>query len=91
MKARHAPQRFCEEKAKGARGNPGGQGAKIVPSHAASAQKPLSDLGISHTQSSRWQKLASIPEDQFEATFAKPDARPSTNGMDDRARWTQTP
>jgi hypothetical protein len=58
----------------------------------------LSDFGISRDQSSRWQKLAAIPEHEFEASFAGPD-KPSTNGillahappqtktMDDRALW----
>lgn len=51
------------------------------PSHAASTSpKPLADLGISHTQSSRWQKLAAIPEDDFEATFAKPGKK-TTAGL----------
>lgn len=45
------------------------------------AAKPLSDLGISKTQSSRWQKLAAIPEEDFEATFAKPERKPSTTGI----------
>jgi hypothetical protein len=45
------------EKARGARGNPGGQGATIVRSHDATTQS-LADLGITKTQSSRWQKLA---------------------------------
>jgi hypothetical protein len=34
---------------------------------------------ISHDQSSRWQKLAAIPEAEFEATFAKPSKKPSTS------------
>jgi DNA N-6-adenine-methyltransferase (Dam) len=56
------------QKAKGAAGNPGGRGAKIVRSPDATAQSPkLSDLGISKTQSSRWQQLAKLPDDKFEA------------------------
>lgn len=31
--------------------------------------------GISHTQATRRQKLAAIPEAVFEATFAKPDRK----------------
>src|SRR4051794_7173410 len=61
------------EKAKGAQGNPGGRGAPFVRSHDETAQPvtTLSDLGISKTQSSRWQKLAAIPDSEFEATFAR--------------------
>jgi ParB-like nuclease domain len=47
-------------KAKGAAGNPGGQGASIVQSPEVTAQT-LSGLGISKRQSSQWQKLAAIP------------------------------
>lgn len=55
-------------KATGAMGNPNGQGAPIVRSHDETAQPPtLNDLGITKSQSSRWQSIASVPEEVFEA------------------------
>src|SRR6266567_4849467 len=45
------------DKAKGARGNPNGRGAKIVRSPGDTAQPPtLKELGVSKSQSSRWQQ-----------------------------------
>jgi hypothetical protein len=38
----------------------------------------LADYGISRDQSSRWQKLAAVPDAEFEATFSAP-AKPSTD------------
>jgi hypothetical protein len=48
---------------------------------ASYAKATIPDLGISHNQSSRWQKLAAIPDDDFEATWAQPDVKPSTSGL----------
>ncbi len=40
----------------------------------------LSDLGVSKGQSSRWQALAGVPEEDFEAALAAPE-KPTTNGI----------
>lgn len=68
------------EKAKG--GEYGGKaridGRRATPSNPT---KTLSSLGISKTQSSRWQKLAAVPPDEFEATFAPSKPVPSTSSI----------
>jgi|SRR3954453_3725052 hypothetical protein len=79
---RKAGELFAErEKAKGAAGNPGGRGATIVRSSDDTAHpQTLQELGISKQQSSDWQRLAAVPEEQFEAALANPDEKPSTAG-----------
>ena len=39
--------------------------------------KTLSDMGITKDQSSTWQKLANVPEDEFEAAITMPGTKPS--------------
>lgn len=53
-------------KATGARGNPRGRGARIVPSPTTTAQQTLKELGITRDQSSQWQQLAGIPAKEVE-------------------------
>jgi hypothetical protein len=67
------------QKAKGsAQPGVGRKGVSAMPSQATT---PLSELGISRDQSSRWQKLAAIPDDDFERTFAGTGKKPSTAGI----------
>jgi len=54
----------------------GGRGADRGPQSPAPTVKP-EDFGISKSQSSDWQKLADVPEEEFEEVLAKPGV-PST-------------
>jgi hypothetical protein len=55
-----------------------GKGGDRSQSHGATV-KTLDDLGISKTQSSRWQGLADIPEDKFEIELAKAEMPTTTS------------
>lgn len=62
-------------KNKGAKGNPNGRGAPVVRSHDTTAHPPtLAELGISKSQSSQLQAIASLPEEVFEAHIAETKA-----------------
>lgn len=43
------------------------------------APRTLSDIGITKDQSSKWQKLAAVPEAEFEAAVSQPGIKPSTH------------
>ena len=45
------------------------------PPATAPATETLADLGITKTQSSKWQKLAALPEDKFEIRVEHAKAR----------------
>jgi hypothetical protein len=51
--------------------------------------RALSDMGISHNQSSLWQRLAAVPDDIFEQALAEPNA--STDAIIMRHEVTQRP
>jgi N6-adenosine-specific RNA methylase IME4 len=65
---RRAGELLIEMSERGERHRRGGTGAHRGKrkSHLATSVPKLSDLGVSKTQSSRWQALARIPEDEFE-------------------------
>lgn len=41
----------------------------------------LLDLGVSKDQSSKWQRLADVPDDEFDAALGDKTAKPTTNGI----------
>ena len=49
----------------------------------ASSATTLSSLGLSRDQSAKWQRLANVPDDQFEAALRDPTIKPSTTGIID--------
>jgi hypothetical protein len=58
------------------------EGQQLPQSHAATTEsKTLADLGISKTQSSRWQALARVPEHEFENALRDPGTKPTTSGI----------
>jgi hypothetical protein len=66
---RKVGQLLKETAERGERDKPGGD-------RRSSSREPrmkLGDKGISYDQSSRWQALADVPEDQFEEALAGPD------------------
>jgi hypothetical protein len=61
---------------------------EVVPAHrqkevsadpTLNSQRTLPELGVSRDQSAQWQKLAEIPDEQFEQALTA--ERPTTNGI----------
>ncbi len=86
----------AREKAKGA-AQPG-VGRKGRAGMMSQQTTPLVDLGITRDQSSRYRRLAAVPEPAFEAALAAPgrvttggiiaaQSEPTVNAVDDRALW----
>ena len=65
------------EKAKASSGNQ--HTGKVDRSPDVTGPKTLADMGITKNQSAQWQKMAGIPEDQFEAALAT--GRATTTGL----------
>ena len=66
------------EKAKGSSGN---QYTGDLDRSPDTTSPTLSNMGVSKDQSSRWQKLAHIPDDEFEEMINRPGIVPSTTGV----------
>ena len=73
-------ERKCGELLKELERSKGGRPSINSLQSEVSFKNTREKAGISDTQAHRWQKLADIPEEQFEATFARPE-KPSTNGI----------
>ena len=56
------------------------QGANLPQSSDTTTVKTLSDMGINKDQSSKWQKMAAIPQEEREGYLSQPGI-PSTEGM----------
>lgn len=68
------------EKARGAT-EPGTNRGTTRSRDTTASTTTLRDLGISKQQSSDWQRLAAVPEDDFEAALSDRNKKPTTAGI----------
>jgi hypothetical protein len=57
------------------------QGSNPPRSSGTTTGTTLKSLGISKDQSAKWQKLADMPDDDFELAIGTKTSKPSTNGI----------
>lgn len=57
------------------------QGDKLPQSNGTTTGPTLSDMGLTKDQSSKWQQLANVPEDEFERELNSGGTVPSLNGI----------
>jgi hypothetical protein len=69
------------EKNKGARGTGSNQYQEVRSTDTTTPPLTLKQLGISKDQSSQWQKLGAMPDDDFELAIGTKTSMPSTNGI----------
>jgi hypothetical protein len=62
------------------RSNPG-KHKKDLGSATQPKSKALRDAGISKAQAHEWEKLATVPDEEFEAALTDRTAKPTTNGI----------
>jgi phage N-6-adenine-methyltransferase len=82
-----AGELLAEMKRRGERDNGKGNRNPSLKSHAATSK--LSDLGVTKTQSSRWQRLASLPKEEQEAKIERTKQKVSAALDPDTVRGTE--
>ena len=65
----------------GTRARQGERKRKQTSDVARSEKKTVADLGLTYDQSSNWQQLADIPEQEFEDELSIPGTKPTTEGL----------
>lgn len=88
---RRAGELLKEMKASGERASSRDNLNQGPKSNGPTSGKRLSDLGITRDQSSQWQKLAAIPEPEFETEIRKPGPKPTTEGLLNSRRAPDAP
>lgn len=69
------------EKAKNRPGPGRGKAGVSARPALTGTPKTLSDMGITKDQSSKWQKLAAVPEKEFEEAISHRDVKPTTSKL----------